>query len=218
MRICFVFAAIVVAGCQKDSPSHPAPDAAPQSPDAAAVDANTCPGTLTSCAGNCVNETDDHDHCGACDHACVPAASCVSSTCNCPAPFIGATPQVLATQMIQSQPGFVTGVSGVVGTDANNHGVVVTASATAPLNTALPVNGQVYVAIAYELFTATQAKSTFLATGGTVRLTRRCAAGLGGTLQNLTFVEVNPTTLQPIPDGCTTTIAQLAFDIAQPCQ
>ena len=217
MRICFVVAALALAGCQKESPSHPGPDAAQASPDAA-VDANVCPGALESCSGTCVNEMTDHDHCGSCDHACVPAASCMSSSCSCPAPFIGTAPPVLATQMIASQPGFVTGVAGVVGTDSNNHAVVVTASATAPLNSALPVNGQVFVAIAYELFTATQSKSTFLASAGTVRLTRRCAGGIAGSVQNLTLVEVNPTTLQPITGGCTTTISQLAFDIAQPCQ
>jgi len=158
-------------------------------------------------------------HCGSCTNACTPAGTCGSSACGCPAPFIAATPPVLATQMIMSQTGFVTGVVAVTGSDSNNHGVVVSAANAAPLNTALTVNAnnQVFVAIAYDLLSATQARSTYLATGGTVTLTRHCTAGIGGTIRNATFVEVDPMTFQPLPGGCTTTIGQLAFDIAQAC-
>lgn len=220
MRMLFViFVTLGFGACQKDSdPKHDpvdgavAIDTAPPEPDA-----SVCPGELASCSGTCVNETNDHDHCGSCTIACAPAASCVTSACACPTPFIAAAPEVLATQMLTPQPGFLTGAVGVVGSDANQHAVVVTATTTAPLNTALPINGQVFVAVAYQLVTATQSKSTFLADAGTVRLTRRCATGVAGTMQNLTLVEVDPTTLSPITGGCTTTIAQLAFDIAQPC-
>jgi hypothetical protein len=69
------------------------------------------------------------------------------------------------------------------------------------LNTPLAVNAnnQVFVAISYDLVTATQSRAAFLATGGTVALTRRCVTGIGGTLSNLMLVEIDPTTLVPIP-------------------
>jgi hypothetical protein len=65
--------------------------------------------------------------------------------------------------------------------------------------------------------TTTQARSTFLATSGSVTLTRRCAAGIAGSLANVTLVEIDPVTFAPINGGCTTTISQLAFDIGGAC-
>jgi hypothetical protein len=218
MRTCFAVL-VALSACGNDKAADiDAPPPPPPAPDAM-IDAAECPGMLESCSGLCVNLTNDDKHCGSCAMACTPAASCADSACGCPAAFIGATPTVLATQMIMAQTGFVSGVEAVAGTDSNNHGVVVSASATAPLNTALTVNvnNQVFVAIVYEILGANQSRSTYLATTGTVKLTRRCTAGIAGTITNASLVEVDPTTFQPIANGCSTTIAQLAFDIAQPC-
>lgn len=217
MRMCFaVLVALSACGNDKaaeiDAPPPPPPDAMIDAPPA-------CPGSLQSCSSVCVNLTNDDKNCGSCDMACTPAATCAASACGCPAAFIGATPPVLATQMVMAQTGFVTGVAAVTGTDSNNHAVVVTAADAAPLNTSLPVNvnSQVFVAVAYELLSANQARSTYLATSGTVKLTRRCTAGIAGTISNAMLVEVDPMTFQPIAGGCSTTVTQLAFDIAQPC-
>ncbi len=218
MRISFVVPSLLLVACGNDSAAPDvdaalAIDAAP--PDAPAV----CPGALEQCDGLCVNTRNDDDHCGACDHACTAAARCETSACACPAPFLGGAPPVLATTMLASQPGFTTGAAGLLGNDSMNHALVITAALTAPLGTPLAVNAnnQVFAAIAYEVTTATQSRATYLATAGTVTLTRRCAAGLAGSVANLTLAEVDPMTFVPTPGGCTTTVAQLAFDIAGPC-
>jgi hypothetical protein len=119
--------------------------------------------------------------------------------------------------MIAAQPGFVSGASAITGTDALTHALVVTASATAPLATPLQMNGQVFVAVAYDVTSATQSRASYLASGGTVTLTRRCATGLAGTVNNVALTEVDPVTFAPIPGGCTTTIASTSFNIAGPC-
>jgi hypothetical protein len=217
MRMCFAVL-VALSACGNDRAVDI--DATPPPPPDAMIDAPpACQGTLELCSGLCVNLTNDDKNCGSCGMTCTPAASCAASACGCPASFIGAAPPVLATQMIMSQAGFVTGVAAVTGSDSNNHGVVVTAAVAAPLNTSLPVNvnSQVFVAVAYDLLSANQAKSTYLATAGTVKLTRRCTAGIAGTISNATLVEVDPMTFQPIAGGCATTVTQLAFDIAQAC-
>src|SRR6188508_3328741 len=105
------------------------------------IAAAVCPGELSQCDGLCINTRTDDDHCGGCDNACVPAARCTAATCACPMPFLGSgVHPVLATSMLASQPGFVTGAAGLTGTDSANHAAIVTASLLAPLNTALPVN------------------------------------------------------------------------------
>jgi hypothetical protein len=214
MRIWFVICLLVA--CKKDDSVS---TDAPMGKDAA-VDVAACTNTLTmltSCDGTCVDLTIDQGNCGSCGHACTPAASCATSACACPAEFLGASPPVLATQMVSAASGYVSGVAGVTGTDGNAHAVVVTASATAPLATALTIDNQVYVALDYQVTSATQVRAIYLATAGTVKLSRRCAAGLAGTLHDVDLVEVDPSTFTALPGGCTTTITDLAFDIGQPC-
>jgi hypothetical protein len=222
MRIWFVICLLIclLVACKKDDSASIDAPMGDVEVDAGA-DASACIGTLVSCAGTCVNTTTDSDNCGACGHACTPAASCAMSACACPTSFVAASPPVLATAMLSAASGYVSGVAGVTGSDGNAHAVVVTASATAPLATALAVDNQVdaqvFIALEYEVASATQTRAWYLATAGTVTLSRRCAAGLAGTLHDVALVEVDPATFAAIPGGCTTTLADLAFDIAQPC-
>jgi hypothetical protein len=116
MRICFVVTSLLVA-CGQDSTPSPvdAPDVIEE------IDAPAaCAANLEECDALCVNTRNDREHCGTCGNACVPAANCEASTCECPVPFLGGTHQVLATTMIQAAPGFVSGVDGVVGLDSAN--------------------------------------------------------------------------------------------------
>jgi hypothetical protein len=213
LRTCILITTLALAACGNDSSAPPdgtsRTDAVP--PDSA------CPGALVSCSQVCVNLTNEHDHCGTCDRACSPAAVCATSECACPTTFLDNQRPVLATQMLAAQPGYYTGASAVTGLDALSHVVVVTSTSSAALHTPLPINGQVYVAIEYDASSATQTRSAYLATAGTVTLTRRCAAGIAGSMSNVSLVEVDPVTLAAVPGGCSTSIAQLAFDIAGPC-
>jgi hypothetical protein len=215
MRISFVMCGLAVAACGNDHGTAPSRvDAAAAMADASPL----CPAMLESCSGVCVNTTIDMKNCGSCGHECTPAQNCATSACVCPGMFIDpAQPSVASQMLAPPAPGYVTGAIAVTGSDSLLHSVAVTAAATAPLRSALAMNGQVFVGVGYELVSATQARSTYLATAGTVTLTRRCAAGLGGTMANVTLVEVDPTTFAAIPGGCTTSISKLAFDIAGPC-
>lgn len=150
--------------------------------------------------------------------SCSPAAVCRDTGCSCPAAFIAATSPVIASQMLAPPAaGYISGGDSVTGTDGNYHSVVVTASQTAPLNQAVPVGTGVYVGVGYDYSSATSARSIYVANGGTVTLTRRCATGIAGTLTNVTLVEANYQTLVPLPDGCTTTLSSFTFDVGGPC-
>jgi hypothetical protein len=212
-RFFMISCTLALGACGNDhAPGSSADAAAPE------IDANICPGALESCSGACVNLTNDPGNCGSCDRACTPAAGCASSQCVCPGAFLTASPPVLATEMITPPTGYVTGVAAVTGSDLQEHAVVVTSAVTAPLHAALSVTGgQVAVAIEYDVVSATQARSTYLATAGSVTLSRRCAAGIAGALADVTLVEIDPRTLQPIAGGCAASVSQLEFDIAQPC-
>ena len=222
MRITFAMyfgACALLTGCGGDDAADTV-DAtladAPPTADAR-IDATTCSGSSMLCDGLCVDTTQNPDHCGGCGIECTPAAGCEASDCACPAPFLTANAPVLGAQMVATQPGYLAGGVGVTGTDGYAHVVLVTVEDDVATGTAIPVNTSVYVGIGYDLQTPTEARSTYLATAGTVRVNRRCATGLGGVAQNLSLVEIDPTTFQPLPGGCTTTLASFPFSIGTSC-
>lgn len=152
-----------------------------------------------------------------CEPGCTPAARCVESDCQCPTGFVDPAGDVLATQMIPTAAGFVSGVAGVAGADARNHALTVTAAQDAALGVPLLVNGSVFVGLGYDVIDATTVRGTYLATAGTVTLLRRCAAGIAGTVTGATLVEIDPLTFQPLPGGCTTALAAMTFDVGGTC-
>ena len=213
----YVGASVLASGCS--SPAHDNADAAIDAPPSsdARIDAVTCSGTSQQCGEVCVDTTQNRDHCGACDHACTPAADCEASACECPAPFVLADSPVVAAQMIAAQPGYLSGAVAVTGPDGNVHAVLVTVEDDVPTGTQLPVNMRAFVLLGYEVLSANEVRSAYLASAGTVRVTRRCAAALGGTVQNLTLAEVDPDTFTPIAGGCTTTLPSFPFSIGGAC-
>jgi hypothetical protein len=215
-----VCALIISSGCSDDPKPADDPDAAPSQdpPDAGdGEEEETCSGTLEACGSACVDTATDPDHCGECGAACSPASSCSAAACACPSTFLGPDVPVIAAQMLAAQPGFLSGVVAVTGTDVRTHAVIVTATADAATDQVLDMNGQVYVAISYDVIGTTYARSAYLASAGTVRLTRRCAGGIAGSMENVTLSEIDLATLLPVPDACATTIASLAFDIGAAC-
>lgn len=52
---------------------------------------SVCPGTLTSCDGDCVDTRSSLNHCGACGRACVEGTFCLEGTCadSCPLTICG---------------------------------------------------------------------------------------------------------------------------------
>jgi hypothetical protein len=190
----------ITMASEPDAPAVDEADARPASPDAR-PDARPAPPDAAAVG---------------CDPACSPAADCVGSACECPPDFIAAAAPVLATQMIDSSPGFVSGVAGLAGSDLQNHLLIVSAAETAPTGVSIAMNDDVYVAIGYQL-DGSAVRSTYLATGGQVTLSRRCATGIAGTVTGAGLVEVNPTTLLPIGGGCGTSLPDLTFDIGAAC-
>jgi hypothetical protein len=75
------------------------------------------------------------------------------------------------------------------------------------------------VGLGYEVNTETEtARASFSAHEGTLRLTRRCAQGVGGILTDALLRE-NESVMSstPLQGGCTTTVASIEFDIENPC-
>jgi len=184
-----LLAASAAFGCGKDERNNTSPDAAMTMPDSSAP---------------------------AC--TCSPAAVCRDTGCTCPAGFITSTSPVIANAMLAPPAaGYLSGAVSLSGTDAKYHSIIVTAQQIATLGQALPIGTGVYAAVGYDYASATSARSVYIANGGTVMLTRRCAGGIAGTLTNVTLVEADYQTLVPLPNGCTTTISSFAFDVGAAC-
>lgn len=119
----------------------------------------------------------------------------------------------------------VLGIGVINGTDTQLHALVVAFDPVAtPVGTdiALPVTplGQApFVALGYDVnITSQTTRSTYFSSQGTLNLTRRCAAGVAGTIANVTMREqtaINDPT--PHPLGCTLVIPDLAFDFGAAC-
>ena len=60
-------------------------------------------------------------------------------------------------------------------------------------------------------------RAGYMATSGTLELTRSCAAGVAGTLTDATMVEVDFNTFVPIEQGCALTGVSTTFDLGDPC-
>jgi hypothetical protein len=119
--------------------------------------------------------------------------------------------------MIDFQPGYLTGAVAISGPDFHVHSIAVTVEDDAPVGVPLDMNGSAFVAIAYDVDGNLRASGTFLASAGTVTLTRRCDEGLAGSLYGVELSEVDSTTLLPVTGARATTLPSLDFDSAAPC-
>jgi len=96
---------------------------------------------------------------------------------------------------------------------------------TTPLDTdvdlaLVPLGGTPYVALGYDVnLTTMMPRAAFRSTSGTIRLTRRCAAGVAGTMTGVQTVELTSPAPPPVllPGGCAISIPALDFDFGGPC-
>jgi hypothetical protein len=149
--------------------------------------------------------------------SCSPAAECREAACVCPNTFVTATSPALGAQMISAPAGYWAGVVGVTGSDGLPHSVIVTASQTAQTGAPLDIGESVFVAVGYDVESATSVRSMYSATTGAVTLSRLCAGGVAGVMNDVSLVEIDATSFKPIANGCTTTVATLKFNIGGTC-
>jgi hypothetical protein len=196
--------AVMLAGC---GGGHGKPDAA-TTKDAHPDGAPACANMM--CGATC---------CATAAYECTPACMCPSGIV--PQPF-----STVITQMdTMRQAPDVLGIGVFSGTDSKLHALVV---AFDPVNTPVgtditlptsPFGSAPFVALGYDVNVAMQTtRSTFFSSQGTLNLTRRCAAGVAGTIRGITMREqtsqADPT---PAPAGCTLTVPDLAFDDGSTC-
>lgn len=197
-----VGACVLSAGC-------PDPESPGTRPDAPAVVIDAAPPD-----GACATAL-----CGAA--CCTPAQACETTTCTCPAPFVPSPFESPIERMdTTTDPPNVVG-AGVFVNPPGSGNLHVLVIGFHPTDTAVDTDHDLaavevpYAGVGYQVNIMTeQPRAMYNGTAGTLRLTRRCAAGVAGTLTNVTVEEIvstdDPT---PIPGGCTFTIPSLAFDI-----
>jgi hypothetical protein len=184
---------------------------APGAPDARIDAPPVCP--TTTCGDTC---------CASPAHGCADPGP----TCACPTSVL---PDPLATVIEQMdtvmRPPDVLGIGIVDGTDGQLHAFVVAFHPTdTPLDTDLvlpvaPLGDAPFAAVGYDVnVTAQTTRSTYFPAGGTLRLVRRCAGGVAGTLTGGVLREqTSIDDATPHPEGCMLTLPDITFDYGQPC-
>lgn len=216
---------VVCAACG-DNLQPAAPDAAP--PDAAGPDAAVCAAGEASCDGMCIPVTEDEANCGGCMNACHGGEVCGSSTCACPTGVV--PPIVVPTGFEQFFPlGPVTLTLAPTLSLSGVNGLVFGHDANVPLDTEIdlatvPLGSTPFVAALAGVDIMTfQIDASYVATAGTIELTKRCETEIEGTLTNATFNGIGggllDGTLPTIdPDGCVIHVSTLAFHLmTAPC-
>jgi hypothetical protein len=204
-------------GC--GSGSGGAPDGAP--PDAVAPDATAC--DMTLCGEECVDTATSGEHCGGCFQPCTPAQDCATSACACPEFALVADDIILSQMDADMLAPTILGIGLYPGEGAVNALVIGFDDPATPTGTDIDLSDgePPFVAIGYDIDVETREfRSAYRAQTGTLALTRRCAAGVAGTVTGADLVEVDAEADPPVPltDGCTATIESIAFDFGDPCE
>jgi hypothetical protein len=148
--------------------------------------------------------------------------------CECPDdPWIPLPFMPLIEQMDDtSAPPATLGIGAFSDADGLIGAVVVAFDpATTPLDTDIDLatvapGGNPYIALGYDVDLGTMMpRGAFRSTTGTLRLSRRCSAGVAGTITNVQTVELTSPAPPPvpIPGGCTISVPSLDFDFGGPC-
>jgi hypothetical protein len=200
--------AVVLACSSSEQASSDAAVPAPIKADASVSDA-AC--ATRACAALCCSS---------------PAQECMTGSCQCPASVFPAMFTTVFDSFELAANKIDTGsVGAFTGTDRNLHGLIIGYQAeTTPLGVSFvlpshPEDAVPLVAFAYHANVATaSAQSTYFAQSGTLTLTKRCAKGVAGRIQNATFIEqANSARAASHPTPCSVTVQDLSFDLGQPC-
>jgi hypothetical protein len=200
---------LLLAACGDDGAAKPdatvlidaSPDATPDGP--------SCAAPMKTCGTTCTPVATDEMNCGDCGVTCKGGEAC-DSTCACPANFIPASLTSGGFDQFMNMGTTIIAIGPFID-NGGIHPIIFGLEDTTPLNTdidlsAVTVGNIPFVAAGYRFDTGTFAiDASYLATAGTLRLTKRCATEVEGTLTNATFKGVtggfqNP---QVDPMGCT---------------
>lgn len=174
------------------------------------------------CGEECVDTSSNTDHCGGCFQACTPAQDC-DQTCRCPAIELSAADY---SEFSQMDPDMLAPT--ILGVGIYSSGDILNAlvigfddpGTTTGTDIDLSAGDPPFVAIGYQIdVTTREYRSALRAQTGTLRLTRRCAAGVAGTVSAAMLAEIDPDADPPVPlaGGCTAVIPSLDFDFGDPC-
>lgn len=213
---------LLLAGCGDNVTVTP-PDAAPPDAPPPPPDAALCSGAEVPCDGTCVDPATDEQNCGGCGVACQGGAVC-GGTCTCPTNLIPATIEPSGFDQFQGAGPITVAISPNFGAGINP--LIIGYSGSTALDTdfdlaTIPLGQTPFVAAGVNFDINTMSlDATFVATAGTLRLTQRCDTEVIGTLTDVTFQGVGGGFTNPEidPEGCTFTVASVAFHIASsPC-
>lgn len=203
---------IVCAACGDNHAQPAMPDAA--EPDAAMPDALVCEADLAT----------DEANCGACNQLCHGGEVCKSSTCSCPMGIIPTVVFPTGFEQFFGAGGFTLALAPTISIGGLN-GLVFGYDASVPLDTnidlaSVPLGSTPFVGSAVGLdIQNMQLDASYVATGGTLRFTKRCDTELQGTLTNATFNGISGGLLGggiPMvdPEGCVVHVTSLTFHLA----
>lgn len=209
---------VLASACGDDTGAKPdAPvillDAAIDAP----PDAPSCAAPDKVCAGVCTTVATDETNCGDCGVVCKGGEAC-DSTCACPSPFVPATYTPQSFDQFMQQMGATIGIGPVID-NAGIHPLIIGYTAQTPLNmdidlSMVPLGSLPFVAAGYRLDLGTfGTDATYVATAGTLRITKACQTEVEFTLTNATFKGTTGGFANPMVDpmGCTFTVPSLAF-------
>lgn len=188
----FVTASAAACGGGNDDPAIDAADTTDAAVDARPIDGPpVCNGMV--CGGECIDTSEDEDHCGTCTTECTAGQACGSSTCACVNPdFLVPDPTFIQSQVVTGQiPMTSLGIGGYIGNEID--AILVAMPDAAVLNQAYPLSGTTpgappFIGIGYDVDINTQElTATFYATAGSVTFTERCSGSFSGTATGLRF-------------------------------
>jgi hypothetical protein len=157
---------------------------------------------------------------------CTPTQDCAAA-CACPADpsFDPFTPILTMMDTAMLAP-TVLGIAAFSPDGADIHALVVGFHPTdTPVGvdidlSTVPLSDAPFVGLGYDVDVASMTtRGTLRSTAGTLHLTRRCNAGVGGTMAGVVLVEVDAEADPPVvlPGGCSFTIPSVAFSFGAAC-
>lgn len=175
----------------------------------ASPDAPSCAAPMKTCSAVCTAVATDEMNCGDCGVTCKGGEAC-DGACACPANFIPPTLPSSSFDQFMNQGTAIIAI-GPYFDSTGIHPIIFGIPDNTPLNTdidlsTVAVGSLPFVAAGYRLDTATfDVDASYLARAGTLRLTKRCATEVQGTLTGATFRGVSGGFQSPMVDpmGCT---------------
>ncbi len=192
------------------------PDAAVGPADSAEPDSMVCE----------LDTSSDEANCGACDNACNGGEVCKQGTCDCPTGVV--PPLVFPTGLEQffGLGPFQLALAPTISIGGVN-GLIFGYDLGLPLDTdidlaTVPLGSTPFVSALVGLDIQNMTIDTsYVATAGTIKFTKRCETEIEGTLKNATFNGIGLDGGIPgvDPDGCTVQVNTLVFHLATaPCE